>query len=338
MPSKDTAPTAPTAPQDSVWYLAYGSNMDPKVLTGRRKIQPLDSRPVIVPDYWLSFDINGIPFVEPCFASILRIDSARLHDKAYAREVHTRTQYGREFLWDENHPDHPKRSFPPTLQGVAHKITLDDWQRVIQTEGGWGHDVPTGYNQIKVDCRIMGTDEHISAHVLEARPLSIMSHCQPSARYKSLLTAGAAHHNLDPAYQDYLARIVPYECTGVRSKLGRVLFMGVNAPILMMFTILFWKNKRKSKEESQRPPYWTAWCFDKASRFSSVVHDFLVAPVLGSGRCSSVAHQALLRKRIELQLSDGKSKAEQQKCREAEVDKESPALKMAEEAAESVAE
>ncbi|KAI8605264.1 hypothetical protein EDD21DRAFT_432748 [Dissophora ornata] len=336
MPSGDTATTIPTTP--TIWYLAYGSNMDPKVFSGRRKIQPIESKPVIVPNYWLSFDIGGIPFVEPCFASILKMDKSRLNDKAYAREVFVRTQYGREFLWDETQQNHPMRSYPPILQGVAHKITLRDWQLVIQSEGGWGHDVPTGYNQIDINCQIVGTDEHISAKVLEARPLSVKTHCQPTARYKNLLTSGAAHHNLDPAYQRYLANIIPYECTGVRSKFARILFTAVNTPLMLMFAVMLWRNRGKSADQLKRPPYWAAWCFDKGARFSGAVHDYIVAPVFGSGRCSSVAHQAVVRKRIMAELEDGKTPEEQQKCREARAEKEVAALKMAEQAIETVAE
>ncbi|KAG0207151.1 hypothetical protein BGX28_001541 [Mortierella sp. GBA30] len=334
MPSRDIA--IPESTQKTIWYLAYGSNMDPKVFSGRRKIQPLESKPVIVPDYWLSFDIGGIPFVEPCFASILRIDTPRLHDKDYALDVHARTQYGREFVWDETHQEHPLRSYPPILQGVAHKITLRDWQLVIQSEGGWGHDVPTGYNQIEVDCKIVGTDDHITAQVLEARPLSVKSHCQPSARYKNLLTSGAAHHNLDPDYQAYLAKIVPYECTGVRPKMARVLMMTVNSPIFVMFAIMIWRNRGKPADQLQRPPYWAAWCFDKASRLSGFVHDYMMAPVFGSGRSSSVAHRAVVRKRIEMELREGKSAGEQRGSREAGME-ENAALNSAEKVVKSVA-
>ncbi|KAF9178806.1 hypothetical protein BGZ51_005242 [Haplosporangium sp. Z 767] len=345
MPSLTTTTTTTTvttsgdSTPETIWYLAYGSNMDPKVFSGRRKIKPLESRVVIVPDYWLSFDINGFPYVEPCFASILKMDKSRLNDIKYAQEVHARTKYGQDFVWDEKHPQHPLRSYPPVLQGVVHKITLRDWQLVIQSEGGWGHDVPTGYSQIQVDCKVRDTDEHISAHVLESRPVSIKSHCQPSARYKNLLTAGAAHHNLDPAYQSYLARIVPYECVGIRSRMARMIFMVVNMPTIAAFAILLWRNKGKTSEQLTRPPYWIASMFDKASRFSAVVHDYIVAPIFGSGRCSSVEHHIKMRKKIELELKEHKTRAEQQKAREDEVDKtEGPALKLVEKTIESAAE
>lgn len=331
-----TTQQSPT--RDTIWYLAYGSNMDPKVFSGRRKIRPIESLVVTVPNYWLSFDIGGIPFVEPCFASILKTDHARLHQKEYAEEVHSRTQYGREFLWDESHQEHPSRSYPPVLQGVAHKITLRDWQLVIQSEGGWGHDVPTGYNQIQVDCIRHDNKEQIRAFVLESRPLSVKTHCQPSARYKNLLTSGATHHHLDASYQHYLANIVPYECTGVSSKIARVLFMAINSPIFAMFMIMVFRNRGKPVEQHTRPPYWAAWGFDKASRMSSMLHDYMVAPIFGSGRCSTPQQQIITRRRIEEALKIPATEEEHQKCREAEADKEPAALKAAERIAESQAE
>ncbi|KAG0361548.1 hypothetical protein BG005_007967 [Podila minutissima] len=290
--------------EDTLWYLAYGSNMDPKVLTDRRKITPLESLPVIVPEYWLSFDIGGVPFIEPCFASILKIDKSRLYQEEYARFVHDRTKYGQAFLWDEKHPE---KSYPPILQGVAHRITFKHWQMVIQSEGGWGHDVPTGYNQIMVNCTVVGTNEQIAAHVLDARPLSIKTRCQPSARYKNLLTAGAAYHNLDPAYRRYLATIVPYQCSGLRSRFGQSLFMVFNLPMLIAFALLLRRNKGLPAHLHTQPPFWMAWYFDKASRFSNAAHDYIVAPLLGSGRCSTDARAALTCKMIEQELAEKKA-------------------------------
>ncbi|KAF9358452.1 hypothetical protein BGX26_001736 [Mortierella sp. AD094] len=277
--------------------------MDPKVLAGRRKIQPVESRRVVVPDYWLSFDVGGVPFLEPCFASILKMDRSRFRDKNYALFVHDHCRYGQEFKWDEKQPE---KSYPPPLQGVAHKITLRDWEVLIQSETGWGHDVPTGYDQIQVQCIVVGDDddEHsISAHVLATRPLSIKSQCQPSPGYKNLLITGAAHHNLDPAYQDYLAHIVPYECTGAPSFLARRVFQVFNLPLLLAFKLLVRHNKGKPANQHSQPPYWIAWCFDKASRFSNAAHDYLIVPILASGRCSTIGNQVYTRKRIEAELA-----------------------------------
>ena len=170
--------------------------------------------------------------------------------------------------------------------------------------------------------------------VLEARPASVRSHCQPTARYKGLLTAGAAHHKLDPAYQKYLAGIVPYECTGTRSKVARILFTAMNTPLMLMFLIMFLRNRGKTADQITRPPFWAAWCFDKGARCSALVHDYVIAPIFGSGRTSSLAHQAVVRKRIEIAMLTDKA----DECNTKAVESEGPMVKAAEEAVESLAE
>ncbi|KAG0341349.1 hypothetical protein BG004_006056 [Podila humilis] len=356
----DTPTRSDKGDDNTVWYFAYGSNMDPKIFTGRRKVTPIESLPVSAPGYWLSFDIAGIPFIEPCFASILKIDTTRLHSREYALEVHNRTRYGQVFEWDESNPE---KSFPPVLQGVAHRITLRDWQLVIQSEGGWGHDVPTGYNQIVIPCLVVGSGDGdsmvinnngekgtvitkqraLQAHVLEARPTSVKAKCQPTLRYKNLLTAGARFHNLDPAYQRYLAHVVPYECDGVRSKTGRVIFTAFNLPMVLLFAAIVFRDRGTPVEKRTRPPFWTAWIFDKAARFSTMIHDYLVMPIFGSGRCSTPGHQAVVRKRIEDELKkveDGKEDlvAVQQKCENDDEAKDSEAVKAVKDTIESLAE
>lgn len=178
---------------------------------------------------------------------------------------------------------------------------------LVHLQGGWGHDVPTGYSQITVNCTVVGTNEQIAAHVLDARPLSITTRCQPSTRYKNLLTAGAAYHNLDPDYQRYLATIVPYECSGLRSRFGQSLFTVFNLPMLIAFALLLRRNKDLPAHLHTQPPFWMAWYFDKASRFANAAHDYIVAPLLGSGRCSTDTQAALMCKKIEQELAEEKA-------------------------------
>jgi hypothetical protein len=183
-----------------------------------------------------------------------------------------------------------------------------------------------------------GSKEKLRAFVLESRPVSVKTHCQPSARYKNLLTAGAAHHHLDTSYQEYLANIVPYECTGVRSKVARVLFALINAPMILLFAGIVLRNKGKPVEQHTRPPYWAAWVIDKSGRISAAIHDYMMAPIFGSGRCSSPQQQVLTRMRIQAALKMPLSEQERQTCREVEADKEPGVLKAAEKVVESVAE
>ena len=99
------AAAADPSPQ-YVWYLAYGSNMNPSVLTGRRRVQPVESFPCRVPAYKLDSYVRGYPYIEPAFFSISKRTSAD--------------------------PE-------PELHGVAHKITAKDYQQIRATEGGGGH-------------------------------------------------------------------------------------------------------------------------------------------------------------------------------------------------------
>eukprot|EP00200_Dunaliella_tertiolecta_P015961 CAMPEP_0202422156 /NCGR_PEP_ID=MMETSP1128-20130828/50709_1 /ASSEMBLY_ACC=CAM_ASM_000463 /TAXON_ID=3047 /ORGANISM="Dunaliella tertiolecta, Strain CCMP1320" /LENGTH=424 /DNA_ID=CAMNT_0049030203 /DNA_START=643 /DNA_END=1914 /DNA_ORIENTATION=+ len=57
--------------EGEVWYLAFGSNMSPKVLTGRRNVKPMSSLTCTVPGYTLGFHYKGIPYLEPGFATIV---------------------------------------------------------------------------------------------------------------------------------------------------------------------------------------------------------------------------------------------------------------------------
>ncbi|KAF9920119.1 hypothetical protein FBU30_010099 [Linnemannia zychae] len=267
---------------ESIWYLAYGSNMNPETFTKSRGIQPLETQRVCVPGYWLSFDLGGIPFSEPCFASILKMDKTRLKEKAYAQFVHDRCRFGQVFVWDGNtsNDDWQEKSYPPELQGVVYRITERDWKLIVESEGGWGHDVSIGYDTIHVECRAYSTHETLTARVLLARPSSLKSCCQPSMRYKSLITTGAQFHDLDAKYQHSLARVNWGKDN--RDAEGRKIVV-----------------------EYRQPPYWMAWMFDKAYRFASWAHDWILMPVVGvSGRCLGDKEMQAMRLRVAMALQE----------------------------------
>lgn len=121
-----------------IWYFAYGSNMRSSVMKGRG-ITPLKMQAVIVPDYRLCFDIFGIPYAEPAFASIAHL------------------------LENEVSGDKP---IPP-VHGVAYLLTADDYRRLVVTEGAG-----VGYEEIIVHARVLDSAEEqaeIMAHTLKAK-------------------------------------------------------------------------------------------------------------------------------------------------------------------------
>lgn len=56
--------------QEGIWNFAYGGNMNPRVLSERRKISPLESVAGCLRDHRLAFNTRGFPWIEPTFANV----------------------------------------------------------------------------------------------------------------------------------------------------------------------------------------------------------------------------------------------------------------------------
>lgn len=95
--------------------------MRSSVMKGRG-ITPLKMQAVIVPDYMLCFDIFGIPYAEPAFASIGPL------------------------LENEVSGEQP---IPP-VHGVAYLLTPNDYRRLVLTEGAG-----VGYEEIILHSRVL---------------------------------------------------------------------------------------------------------------------------------------------------------------------------------------
>lgn len=188
-------PLFPISYPDYVYNFAYGSNMNPDVLTGRRNIQPLESIPGVLEGWQLTFDLRGIPGVEPCFGNIKENSDSEVH-------------------------------------GVLHKMTSQNFQHLLATEGGGGVDAD-GYVPQKV--MVHAYDGRIfEAYVLVVRrtsPAILYHHAIPSNRYISLLRNGATCHNIHPLYIEYLKSLPSIE----RRKL---IILIVIIEILFLMTLL----------------------------------------------------------------------------------------------------
>ncbi len=65
--------------EHGIWNFAYGGNMNPGVLSERRKISPLESVPGRLEDYRLAFNTRGFPWIEPAFANVEHAPGACVH-------------------------------------------------------------------------------------------------------------------------------------------------------------------------------------------------------------------------------------------------------------------
>jgi hypothetical protein len=204
----------------TVLYLAYGSNMCAQTFQDRRNILPLAAVNVVVPELELTFDLPGVPYLEPCFANCKwrDVDQDEFVDAA---------------------ADAEEKQDSKALIGVVYEIRPEGYQHVIATEG------PT-YTDVVVNCNILlppgsastsadNFPKQLKAHTLLAPASVTRKHppgkpAQPTARYLRLLRNGATEHNLPGEWQQYLQSLQPYQVTTRRQLLGRILLVGLLAP------------------------------------------------------------------------------------------------------------
>jgi hypothetical protein len=148
--------------KESVFYLAYGSNLAAKTFLGKRGIKPLSQIIVLVPSLRLLFNLPGVPYAEPCFAATQFRDPDSLQDQEDDSEYDSVSSVDGEYLPEKTPLVRETRELPTgshahrwnkPLVGVVYEVTLSDYAKIIATEGGGG-----GYRDIVVDCHAFPDD------------------------------------------------------------------------------------------------------------------------------------------------------------------------------------
>lgn len=143
----------------SFWYFAYGSNMRLSTMTGRG-ITPLTKEVVEVTTHYLTFDIFGIPYSEPSYASIAEFPSTG------TVSVSSPSGFGTRQV--------------PAVVGVAYLISAKDRHRLLVSEGSG-----VVYDWIQVDANILHSQSSrktIPVWTLRAKH-PLRPNGVPSARY-----------------------------------------------------------------------------------------------------------------------------------------------------------
>jgi hypothetical protein len=174
----------------NLWYFSYGSNMSEEVFAKRRQIKSQESKCVKIPNYVLSYALDGLPYMEPCFATL------------YKRE---------------DYPKEAGRDLRPDVHGVAFKITESEFQRVLATEGGsgWNDGSCGGYRVSEVEAldyegNTMSVLTLTNLPRDNIRGLEAFKNC-PSQRYKNLVVNGARSSGVDSAYVNWLEEQQVYD-------------------------------------------------------------------------------------------------------------------------------
>lgn len=254
---------APAKGPGTVFYLAYGSNLCAETFQRKRGIRPLSQANVVVPELVMTFDLPGLPYLEPCFANSsyrIRTPSSTADEKAPTLSDASPAPRYRKTEWKKG------------LVGVVYEITTKDYAHLTVTEGGG-----TRYQDILVDCYELPAGEDtvplnptsppFKAHTLYSPPcLPTQPHCkiegritrpdpnyaQPSQRYLNLITSGADELCFPKEYKEYLRRIRPYVLTTKKQMAGRFIFVMVWFPLL---TTLLGLNRIFADKQGRSPPF-----------------------------------------------------------------------------------
>lgn len=288
--------------EGTVFYLAYGSNLSIETFRGKRGIKPLSQVNVQVPSLRLTFDLPGVPYVEPCFANTARRNPENdpPHDSQPA------------FLSEKSEPSYQRKGKPhyrkdrwhKGLIGVVYEVTPEDYAHIIATEGGG-----SSYQDILVDCHPLDasdparaipqnpTTPPFKAHTLFA-PATVpgdeppkdggrfqrpdTSYAQASARYLKLITDGAAECVLPYEYQDYLRAIHPYTMTTQKQRMGQFIFSSLWVPFIMLIFAL----GRMFADENGVIPNWLKALTAAIFKASWNSYDRFFEPLFGDGERS----------------------------------------------------
>jgi hypothetical protein len=195
-PKRCTAPAEiverPTIVQEALnkgqalYYFGLGSNMLRSKLENRgvngTRIEILEMEPAVVPNHRLAFNLRGFAPLEPAMGSLEPVensDSQPLH--AYHR---------------------------PECHGALVKLTSENFEKVMQSEGVGTDSTNPGYEEVVVTAYPYDSNkEPVKAIALRARPhVRLRRDACPSVRYMNILREGATELQLAPCYQEFLEK------------------------------------------------------------------------------------------------------------------------------------
>lgn len=304
--------------EKTVLYLAYGSNLSFEKFRGDRGINPLSQVNVYVPALRLTFDLAGIPYLEPCFSGTQyrsttkdRNDASKTTTERYRDVVDEKATIDTSEdvdleSGDQGHGGYRKDQWHKPLIGVVYEVTLTDYAHIIATEGGGN-----GYVDIVTECfPFPGADDDneynpndptpdapsgkpFMAHTLLSPPKSAHgpkshvvrpdpSYAQPSARYLKLIMDGAEELNFPYDYRAYLASIRPYRVTTSGQKVGQWIAVYILIPLLQIFIVL----GELFADEDGIIPAWLQAVFNAMRELMWMVYDVVGVKVLGDGERS----------------------------------------------------
>ncbi|KAL6895116.1 hypothetical protein GGI43DRAFT_429214 [Trichoderma evansii] len=241
-----------------IWYLGYGSNMKASSMKDR-KITTLDTRIVNVPTHYVTFDVFGIPYSEPCYASIEEFPSG---ENGNIQLIHAGIE-----------------DRVPSLCGVAHLLSAAEFHQLLVTEGSG-----VVYDIVKLQAYQIAKDNEVSRESFPVYALKskwpLRPNGTPSARYMSIFLQGAKENNLPKDYIRYLESFPRYhKREGPDRTWGQLVFdLGWRPFLKRLIPLTVWRVD----EEGNCTAY-VAFIIVWAYRMMWLYHDYIHLYILGRG-------------------------------------------------------
>lgn len=154
----ETRLRAPPTTPSSVLYLAYGSNLCAETFLGVRGIRPLSRVSVSAPTLDLTFDLAGLPYLEPCFANTAPRKVPGLPDPRdppskppkvppFPPPRTSNADEGGAYNGETSARRPGELKWTKGLVGVVYEVTPEDYATIVATEGGGA-----SYANILVPC------------------------------------------------------------------------------------------------------------------------------------------------------------------------------------------
>ena len=201
--------------------------------------------------YVIRFNLAGIPYQEPGFSGIRR---------------------------------RQKSEEDPDVVGIAYLLTGTEYERLLRSEGG------RGGSYIEIDVSVTPLldltkedKEPIQCKSLQTRNPREHPHPFPSNRYITLIRTGAGAHKFPEEYLSYLDDLSFYRIRTFRTEAGRVLFLGIWLPIVVLIFSLMASADKLGPGKFAWLRKFQEWTFRQMWR----MHDGLFAPVFGRGDITS---------------------------------------------------
>ncbi|GAA5835892.1 hypothetical protein JCM9279_002134 [Rhodotorula babjevae] len=231
--------------QKTRWLVLYGPLIFPARLAVILKgTAPLASSTVQIHDAFLSFDLPGIPYLEPAHANVLikgfNDDGEWSSESGAEKGQERESEAYKRWIWARCAPGVDfSGSLPRELEGVAYELAEDDYETVVARALKLLPTIPTVLAPVRASRFELGDLSRslgeVQADIIVAQPETPAAGLQPSRDYHMLILRGAFLNVLSQPYLAQLTILRPMDLSPPAKALTARLYRLFLIPSFILF-------------------------------------------------------------------------------------------------------